>query len=103
DKLSEIETGSVDSRPWVVINKAKVVLGLVDQAIWSRHKAARAEEIMDPAPVTYRPNTTIEQAAAFMSKHSLSSVLVTTSDGELLGAVDRPIVEHAVDETGPQM
>jgi hypothetical protein len=38
-----------------------------------------------------------------MSKNDLSWVLVTTSDGKLLGIVDRQIVAHTVDETEPQM
>ena len=40
---------------------------------------------------------------AFTLLESGPVVLVTTSDGKLLGIVDRQIVAHTVDETEPQM
>ena len=40
--------------------------------------------------------------AAFMAQNDLAEILVTTSEGKLLGIVDRQTIEHAVDELGPQ-
>jgi CBS domain-containing protein len=46
---------------------------------------------MDPGPVTYRPDTLLEEAMHHMQGHGeerprrVERVLVTTSDGELVG------------------
>jgi CBS domain-containing protein len=60
------------------------------------------DEMMHLTPITFRPNTSVDQAAAYMAKNDLPEILVTTSEGKLLGIVDRQTVEHAVDELRPQ-
>jgi len=42
---------------------------------------------MEPGPTTFRPHLSIEQMADYAEKKNLDPILVTTSDGRLVGAL----------------
>src|SRR5438552_11499591 len=73
----------------VVVNDKKVVLGL----LWGEGLEASAttpvEQVMDADPKTVRPNVSREEATE--KAREMDGVLVTTSDGELIGLLH---VEH---------
>ncbi len=70
----------------VVVNEAHVVLGRVDLANLDRSaSSAPVEEVMEEGPVTYRPSMLAVEAAGRLRERDVPYVLVTTSDGELLG------------------
>ena len=49
--------------------------------------AETAGEIMNPHPVTVRPEATVAEAARLMTRHQARFLLVTDADGKLLGTV----------------
>jgi Mg/Co/Ni transporter MgtE len=70
----------------VVVNEAGVVLGVVRGAALETPADTTVERVMDPAPLTIRPSLSIEEVAARFARGA-DSVLVTTPDGILLGAL----------------
>ena len=68
-----------------VINEAGIVLGMVSKHEWESEPTASAEQWMDPAPTTLRPSDSLDKAQRLLEK-SAGAVLVTDSDGKLLGA-----------------
>ena len=51
---------------------------------------ATTEELMDPAPVTFRPNVGVDELADSRRKPRAAPVLVTTQDGVLIGLLEKP-------------
>jgi len=74
----------------VVVDDQRVVPGLVDTSSVDGDAAATAEELMDPAPITFRPNVGVDQLADSMRKPRAAPVLVTTQDGVLIGLLEKP-------------
>jgi CBS domain-containing protein len=50
---------------------------------------------MELGPSTFRPDATLDQPLAYMRRRSRSGVLVTLSDGRLVGFLTRADAEHA--------
>jgi predicted transcriptional regulator len=100
DRIGDIEM-AMKRAGWdlcVVVNKEQIVLGL----LWfgalkaaSEAVEARAEDVMQLGPPTIRPDLPPEQALEYMKKRN--TVLVTTSDGELLGVLRREDAERALE------
>jgi CBS domain-containing protein len=72
----------------VVVNQNRVVLGRVRADAWKVAPDTTIQEVMDYAPQTYRPHRLVEEITEKMGKKNLDSILVTTSDGELLGVFE---------------
>jgi CBS domain-containing protein len=80
----------------VVIGERNVVLGqLSGEAL--KAGAGTAAEAMAPGPTTYRPNLFAEDALHYMHQNGLSHVLVTNSDGELIGVLRPEDAERALE------
>ncbi|HBY94411.1 MAG: CBS domain-containing protein [Ardenticatenaceae bacterium] len=73
----------------VVVTAERVVLGLLRPQALDADPSTTVEQVMECGPKTYRPHVLPDRAAEYMRKHELDSVLVTTSDGELLGVLRR--------------
>jgi Mg/Co/Ni transporter MgtE len=69
----------------VVVNRERVVLGLLRREELDGDKEARIEDAMRPAPSTFRPHVDITEMARFMTEHDLVSSPVTTGEGVLVG------------------
>lgn len=67
----------------VALNDAGVVLGLVSGGALDGDMDAVVESVMDPDPKTIRPSAALADVG--------HSVLVTTPDGVLLGALKREV------------
>jgi CBS domain-containing protein len=67
----------------VVTNRQRVVLGMLWGHMLERDPRTPVEEVMDGAPSTVRPNAYPEEARERM--RDIDAVLVTTSDGQLIG------------------
>lgn len=78
----------------VVVNDERVVLGLLRQEALDVDPQTPVEQVMEPGPKTYRFHVLPEKAADYLRRHEIDSVLVTTSDGELLGLLRREDVER---------
>ena len=69
----------------VVVNEARIVMGLLRAEELGRKEDLTAESAMRPGPSTFRPHVPIAEMAEFMAEHDLPNVPVTTSEGELIG------------------
>jgi CBS domain-containing protein len=81
----------------VVVSKERVVLGLLREKELACDPEAFAEEVMRNGPATLRPNEPVGKIAKRMRERRASSVLVTSSDGRLVGLLYRDDVERVAD------
>jgi predicted transcriptional regulator len=99
EKLSELEQRLATS--WsecVVVNEPGIVLGYLDKSMWQDAASeTTAEQVMEPAPITFRPYVRRDELVPYMQRKKLKTVLVTTADGKLVGLVRRKDVENAPD------
>jgi CBS domain-containing protein len=77
----------------VVVNEAGVVLGLVRGEVFEKPADTAVEHVMDRAPLTIRPSLSLEEVHTRIPPRA-DSILVTTPDGILLGAVRRADLER---------
>jgi CBS domain-containing protein len=83
----------------VVLNDQQVVLGLVrKESLSDENSGATAEEIMDPAPRTYRLSKSLKKVARYFDKYGVDGVLVTNPEGKLFGILLRSEVEQFLEE-----
>jgi CBS domain-containing protein len=82
----------------VVVNKERVVLGLLREKEFSLDPEASVVEVMRNGPTTFRPNEPVVKVAKRMRERGVRTVLVTTSDGRLVGLLYREDAEHLVGE-----
>lgn len=68
----------------VVVDDQRVVLGLIDAEGLGSERNGPAERVMDPSPITFRPNLPAGTLPEYI-KTPQSRALVTTSDGVLIG------------------
>ncbi len=78
----------------VVVNKERVVLGLLREKELSSDPKASVEEAMRNGPATFRPNEPVGKIARRMRDRGTAAVLVTTSDGRLVGLLYREDAEQ---------
>jgi CBS domain-containing protein len=78
----------------VVVNKERVVLGLLREKELSSDPEASVEEVMRNGPATFRPNEPVVKMAKRMQDRGATAVLVTTSDGKLVGLLYREDTER---------
>ena len=79
----------------VVVNEARIVMGLLRATELGRDDDVTIETAMRPGPSTLRPNIEIAEVATFMAEHDLPNTPVTTAWGELVGLLLREEVEQA--------
>ena len=77
----------------VVVNSARIVLGILRKPALQADGAATAEQVMASGPATFRPNVGAQEMLDRLRKHELQTALVTTSEGELLGMVFNEDIE----------
>lgn len=58
---------------------------VVPSIVQTLEEEAPVERVMEPGPTTYRLDRPAEEAAARLKERKVESVLVTTTDGELVG------------------
>lgn len=71
----------------VVVNDRDVVLGVVRAEALSVDPGRPVAEVMREGPVSFRPNLGLAQLGAHLRKRGAPRVLVTRSDGTLVGLV----------------
>lgn len=74
-----------DGEPLVVVDPDRVVLGVVDAEAVTGDPAAPIERLMQPDPVTFRPDVRIGETPQYFKRHGVRHTLITTSDGVLVG------------------
>lgn len=76
----------------VVTNDANIVLGLLGRSAL-RSTQTRVEKAMTPGPSTIRPSARLDAIAKRMHDQNLTRIIVTRSDGVLLGVLRAEDVE----------
>ncbi len=72
-----------------VVNEEGILLGLLKEEDWQNDLAVAAEKVMDPGPTTLRPSSLFDEAAELLAKRKQNAILVTSSDGKLMGVFRR--------------
>jgi Mg/Co/Ni transporter MgtE len=78
-----------------VVNDEKVVLGRLGRTALAGEDEASVEEAMSPGPSTVRPSLELDRAVERMRGKNLTTLAVTTSEGRLLGVLERHTAEQA--------
>jgi hypothetical protein len=82
----------------VVVNKERIVLGLLREKELSSNPGAAVERVMRSGPTTFRPDVPVRKMAERMRERGARTVLVTTSDGRLVGLLYRDDAERLAGE-----
>ena len=87
ERLGEVRdrVGSEGADPVIVLDPTRVVLGIISPDALRGDLATPVEEVMDSAPVTFRPNLRVGEMPEYLKRQSVAHALVTTSDGVLIG------------------
>jgi Mg/Co/Ni transporter MgtE len=72
-----------------VVAEGGAVLGRLRKAALEGDPDARAEDVMDPGPSTVRAHMPLDTLRNRLEKRNLTTAVVTTPEGALLGAVRR--------------
>ena len=72
-----------------ITNEANVLLGWLGDPQLKSKPDTRAEDAMLEGPVTFRPSMALDETAQWMDNNEATSVLVTSSDGTLIGVARR--------------
>ena len=83
----------------VVINDENVVLGLLGRRALGSRETTRVEVAMTAGPSTIRPSARLDAIAKRMRDQNLTRIVVSRSDGVLVGVLRREDVE-ATDHDG---
>ena len=78
----------------IVINDDRVVLGRVRGNAWAQPDDILVESAMEAGPTTIRPDTALAEIAERMHKQRVTSILVTTTGGHLIGILNRADAER---------
>jgi CBS domain-containing protein len=90
-------SGVADHHPGrnvVVVNERGVVLGRYRAGGMADDASRRIAEVMEPGPTTVRAHEPLAPLLERMARRGVHEMLVTTSEGELLGIV-RPATEES--------
>jgi Mg/Co/Ni transporter MgtE len=86
----------------LVVNDERIVLGRLGRAALTGEDDLSVEEAMSPGPSTVRPSLELDRAVDRMRGQGLTTLPVTTSDGCLLGLLERDAAELALGELNPE-
>ena len=79
----------------IVVNEQRVVLGRLGRKAIASDSDSSVEEAMTPGPSTVRPSIGADALLERIRARRLSSYLVTTPDGRLVGLVRRDDLESS--------
>jgi rhodanese-related sulfurtransferase len=99
DRVGDVYT-RVHALGWdmcVVVNGRRVPLGALSLEAMVTDPNAAAEQLMDPDPSTIRPSWTFEEASEYLKRQNQDRVLVTTSEGLLIGVYFQADAERHMD------
>lgn len=87
DVLARIQAADWDT--CIVVNDERVVLGRVRPAALATDGTVPIEQVMEPGPTTVRPDARLSEVVERMQNKHVESIVVTTSDGRLVGVLRR--------------
>ena len=81
-----------------VVNEETVVLGRLGRTALSSDDDVSVEQAMSVGPSTVRPSLELEGAVERIRRQNLTTLPVTTSEGRLIGLLERDTAERALAE-----
>lgn len=103
DTVSSVR-GAIEESPFgvgVALNDEGVVLGLVRRKALDASDDTMVEEVMREGPTTVRPSEDLAGLLERMEGAGVDAILVTSSDGKLLGILERKVGERRLEEGSP--
>jgi Mg/Co/Ni transporter MgtE len=89
DRVDRVLSRVAKRTRWcVVVNEERVVLGLLPVRASGHEPAEAVQAVMQAAPLTIRPDTTPADARKHAKGRSREPMVVTRSDGRLLGLLE---------------
>jgi rhodanese-related sulfurtransferase/CBS domain-containing protein len=98
DDLGEVRSRVRDAG-WdtcIVVTEEAIVLGRLGRRALNADDHRSLEDAMTEGPSTLRPSSALADVVERMREHDLTSYLITTSDGKLVGLVLRDEAETAL-------
>jgi|SRR5215216_5414962 len=77
----------------LVVNEANIVLGRVRREAWQADPDTPVGQIMENGPSTFRPDAFLETLTRRMQEKKVGSVIITDSNGVLIGILYRKDAE----------
>ncbi len=99
DELGGV-AGQLDASPFgmlVVLNAEGIVLGRLNRSALDGDASRPVAEVMHEGPATVRPSEELEPLLKRMRNAEVDGVLVTRSDGRLLGMLERTVGEQVLE------
>jgi len=84
----------LDWQVCLVVSEAKVVLGRLRREAWQADPETPVEQVMENGPTTFRPDNFLEPLTKRMREKKVGSVIITNSDGVLIGLLYRKDAEE---------
>ena len=78
----------------IVVNETNVVLGRLRGEAWSAAPDTLVEDVMENGPTTFRPDNFLEPLVKRLQVKKVGSVIITNSDGVLIGILRRKDAEE---------
>jgi CBS domain-containing protein len=78
----------------LVVNEANIVLGRLRGDAWRANPDTPIEAVMENGPTTFRPDNFLEPLTKRMREKKVGSVIITNSDGGLIGVLYRKDAEE---------
>lgn len=96
DRLREVQPRlqAVGQDACTVVNDAGVVLGHLGRDAFNAAPEMTAAQVMKAGPSTIRPHVPLAEIAEYLRKRGITRILVTTSDGRLVGVLHRRDTEQ---------
>ncbi|MPZ12649.1 MAG: CBS domain-containing protein [Kiloniellaceae bacterium] len=100
DRLGDVRGALQASRfgMLVALNSEGVVMGRLNRDALDAEDAATVNRLMREGPTTVRPSEELEPLVERMRRADVDGVLVTSSDGRLLGLLERDRGEQTIEE-----
>ena len=102
DRVSAVaaRVRGADWKMCIVTNDEGIVLGRLRARVLMANADASAEEVMEAGPTTIRPHERLESVVPRLRSRHVDSILVTDSDGRLIGVLYFEEAERILGEQG---
>lgn len=100
DRLGDVRSALQASRFGIVValNAEGVVMGRLDRRALDNSDDVTVDRLMREGPTTVRPSEELGPLTERMRRADVDAVLVTSSDGRLLGLVERRAAEQTLEQ-----
>ncbi|MBW3665756.1 MAG: CBS domain-containing protein [Actinobacteria bacterium] len=100
DRLGDVRgvLGSTRFGMLAVLNADGIVLGRLNRTALDADEDSPVSELMHEGPTTVRPSEELEGLTERMGRADVDAILVTHSDGKLVGLLERDVAEEALEE-----